>query len=103
MLGLVSVVIPVYNGCTYLPQAVECVLRQTHANVEIVAIDDGSTDNSAAILTGYGEKVRVFRQENCGNVGQVRNAGIERGRVNSSRFSTRTIGGGRKNLSGKLR
>lgn len=69
---------PVYNGARYLPQAVESVLSQTHRSFEIVAIDDGSSDESADLLAGYGEPVRVYRQPNCGNVGLVRNAGIER-------------------------
>ena len=75
--GLISVVIPVYNGANYLRQAVDSVLSQTYPDVEIIAIDDGSTDGSSSLLDEYEERVRVLSQPNCGNVGLVRNIGIE--------------------------
>lgn len=75
----ISVVLPVYNGRTYLRQAIESVLMQTHAPLELIAIDDGSTDDSAAILDEYGDRIVVIRQENSG-VAAARNAGIERAR-----------------------
>lgn len=77
--ALVSIVLPVYNGQAYLRQAVESVLSQKHAPLELIAIDDGSTDGSAAILAGYGDRIVVIRQENSG-VAAARNAGIERAR-----------------------
>jgi glycosyltransferase involved in cell wall biosynthesis len=77
---LISVVMPVYNGSRYLRQAVEAVLAQTQRSCELIAVDDGSSDDSAAILAGYGERVVFLRQANCGNVGQVRNAGIAHAR-----------------------
>lgn len=72
---LVSVVIPVYNGERYLRAALDSVLGQTHPAVEVVAVNDGSTDGSDAILTEYSERIHVVRQANAG-VGQARNAGI---------------------------
>ena len=74
----VSVVIPVYNGERYLQRAIDSVLAQTYPDVEIVVVDDGSTDSSPAMLRAYGNRLRVHHQANCGNVGLVRNTGIER-------------------------
>jgi glycosyltransferase involved in cell wall biosynthesis len=72
---IISVVIPVYNGEKYLAEALESVLSQTYTNYEIIAVDDGSTDGSAAVLARYAEKVSVIRQENR-DVSAARNAGI---------------------------
>jgi len=77
-IGRVSVVIPVYNGERYLQRAIDSVLAQTYSDVEIVVIDDGSTDGSPAMLREYGDRLRVHHQANCGNVGLVRNTGIDR-------------------------
>ena len=75
--GLVSVVLPVFNGELFLAQAIESVLAQTHGPIELIAIDDGSADGSAAILAGHGSRVTTVRQANAG-VSAARNAGIER-------------------------
>ena len=66
----VSVIIPVYNTGKYLAQCLESVLRQTFADIEVIAVDDGSTDDSLQILGEYRNKdarVKVFR--NPGNRG----------------------------------
>ncbi len=77
--GLVSVIMPVYNGADYLARAVDCVLRQTYPSVEIVAVNDGSTDVSAEVLAGFQDaRIRVFHQENSGSVGYVRNVCMSR-------------------------
>ncbi len=78
--GLVSVLIPVFNGSKYLRQAIDSVLAQTYPALEIVAVDDGSTDDSAAILAAYGDRVRCFRQPNSGSVGIARNACLREAR-----------------------
>ena len=71
----VSVIMPVYNGEAYLASAVDSVLGQTTQDLELVVVDDGSSDGSAAILERYGERIRVLRQANAG-VSAARNAGI---------------------------
>jgi len=63
----VSVVLPVYNGAAELARAVDSILRQSFADFELIAINDGSTDGSAAILDALGDpRVRVIHQENRG-------------------------------------
>jgi glycosyltransferase involved in cell wall biosynthesis len=75
MSTLVSVIIPVYNGEKYITQAVESVLAQTHQPIEIIVVDDGSTDSSVAKLTEFSNAIVVLKQANVG-VGAARNAGI---------------------------
>lgn len=73
----VSVVIPAFNAEPYLGEAVQSVLDQGIPNVEVVVIDDGSTDATAAVAAAFGPPVTVVRQANAG-IGSARNAGIER-------------------------
>lgn len=70
----VSVVIPCYNHSAYLGEAIESALRQTWPDVEVVVVDDGSTDESAEVAGRY-PQVRVLRQPNRG-LGHARNAGL---------------------------
>lgn len=72
---LVSVVIPAYNCERYIARAVRSVLGQTYTNFECIVIDDGSTDGTAAVVEGFGERVRLIRQCN-GGASAARNAGI---------------------------
>lgn len=65
--GLVSIVLPVYNGERYLPEALESVLCQSYTNWELIAVNDGSTDRSGGILTEYADRdprIRILTQEN---------------------------------------
>lgn len=71
----VSVVIPAYNGAGHIGRAIESVLSQKHSADEIIVVDDGSTDDTAEIVTSYGTKVRLIQQQNAG-VSSARNAGI---------------------------
>jgi hypothetical protein len=67
---LVSVVLPVHDGERYLAAAIDSILRQTHANLELIVMDDGSSDGSAAIAASYADpRVRVVRNER--NLGLV--------------------------------
>ena len=72
---LVSVIIPTYNRAHYVVEAVESVLAQTHKNIEIIVVDDGSTDGAEEILDPYKDRIRYFYQENQG-VSAARNLGI---------------------------
>ena len=75
----VSVVIPCYNGAAFLRETLDSVLAQTHAPLEVIVVDDGSTDDSAAIAESYGPPVRVIRQRNQGE-SVARNRGIDEAR-----------------------
>ena len=63
---LVSVVIPVYNSERYLEECLDSVISQTYQNIEIIAVDDGSTDSSPDILKRYSDRVSVFSKKNNG-------------------------------------
>jgi glycosyltransferase involved in cell wall biosynthesis len=76
---LVSVIIPVYNGERYLAQALDSALAQTYPCVEVIVINDGSTDTSPKILEHYGQNIRVFHQPNSGQA-TARNVGVSMAR-----------------------
>lgn len=74
----VSVVVPVYNVSNYLDEALNSVENQTYKNMEIICINDGSTDNSLKILESHAQKdgrIKIINQENKG-VSEARNVGI---------------------------
>lgn len=78
----VSVIIPVYNAEKYLAECMDSVTGQTLREIEIICIDDGSTDSSLKLLRGYAEKdkrISVYTQENRG-LSAARNRGIEKAR-----------------------
>jgi glycosyltransferase involved in cell wall biosynthesis len=77
--GFVTCVVPVFNGEKYLAEALESVFSQTYEPIEVVVVDDGSTDSTPAILAGFGDKIRSVRQENSGP-SAARNRGIEESR-----------------------
>jgi glycosyltransferase involved in cell wall biosynthesis len=72
---LVSLIIPAYNGAKYLREALESAVGQTYSNMEVIVVDDGSTDDSAEIAESF-VGVRVLRQPNAG-VAAARNRAIE--------------------------
>jgi len=72
---LVSVIIPVYNGESYIAEAIKSVLAQTYQPVEIIVVDDGSEDGTAEIARSF-EDVKYIYQVNQGH-GQAKNTGIE--------------------------
>jgi len=65
-MSTVSIVIPAYNHARFLPQAVESVLGQSHPGVELIVLDDGSTDDTRAVLARYGKRFRWETQPNMG-------------------------------------
>jgi glycosyltransferase involved in cell wall biosynthesis len=72
---LVSVIIPVYNGTNYLAEAVESVFQQTYPNIELLIVDDGSTDGTWELIQSFGDRVKGLRKEN-GGVASAMNRGI---------------------------
>jgi len=79
---LVSVIVPIYNSEKYVHECVDSVIRQTYDNIEILLIDDGSTDNSGKICDEYAasdSRIRVFHQSNHG-LSYSRNVGLHENR-----------------------
>lgn len=75
----VSVIVPVYNNEKYVETCIRSICQQTYQNLEILVINDGSTDGSRQILERMAEKdkrIRLIHQENAG-VSAARNKGIE--------------------------
>ncbi|MBA4319566.1 MAG: hypothetical protein C0412_14285 [Flavobacterium sp.] len=73
----VSIVIPVYNGSNYLKEAIDSALAQTYRNIEVIIVNDGSTDDgkTETIAKSYGDKIRYFYKKN-GGVSSALNYGI---------------------------
>ena len=79
---VISVIMPVFNSEKFLKQSVESVLNQSLKSLELIVVDDGSTDGSYGICEGFAsqdDRIRLFRQENRG-AGSARNKGIEAAR-----------------------
>ncbi|MBU1194834.1 MAG: glycosyltransferase family 2 protein [Proteobacteria bacterium] len=76
---LVSVILPTYNRAWILKTAIDSVLCQDYSPIELIVIDDGSTDHTQQLLADYGDQLMVLRQENKG-VSAARNAGIKKSR-----------------------
>ena len=72
---LVSVIVPAYNVAPYVEAAIESALAQTYPNIEIVVVNDGSTDDTAAAIAPYESQIVLVTQENRGLAG-ARNAGL---------------------------
>lgn len=72
----VSVIMPVYNGERFVGEALESIRRQNYEPLEIIIVDDGSTDKSAEIVAGYGSWIHYVHQENAGPAA-ARNRGLE--------------------------
>ena len=78
---LVSVIVPVYNVLPWLREALDSLVGQTYSPLDIILVDDGSTDGSGAVCDEYAQErpelIRVFHQENRGLSG-ARNTGLDR-------------------------
>lgn len=78
MPALVSIILPVYNAATYLGECLDSLLNQTYEHLDIICIDDGSTDASPQMLADYAgrdSRVRIITQENAGHA-VARNVGV---------------------------
>ena len=72
----ISVIVPVYNVAGYLVQCIESILSQSYKNIQLIIVDDGSTDGSGAICDKYADKATIIHKVN-GGVSTARNAGIK--------------------------
>ena len=76
---LISVVVPVYNVEKYLSRCIESILAQTHVNLQLILVDDGSDDSSYSICQEYKKKdprITLLQQENAGS-SVARNTGLK--------------------------
>ncbi|HRP94675.1 MAG TPA: glycosyltransferase [Rhodocyclaceae bacterium] len=71
----ISVIMPCFNAETFVAEAVDSVLGQTYPNIELIVVDDGSTDGSREILAAYGDRITVIPQSNSGPY-HARNLGL---------------------------
>lgn len=83
---LVSIIIPVYNGADYVAEAIESAINQTYKNIEIIVVNDGSTDNGKTedVIQKYKSKIKYIKKEN-GGVSSALNLGIKE--MNGDYFS----------------
>jgi glycosyltransferase involved in cell wall biosynthesis len=72
---LVSVIMPAYNAARFIGAAIESVLAQTYRNLELIVVDDGSTDATATVVTEFGNRVRYIYQDNARQAA-ARNVGL---------------------------
>ncbi|MCA9271314.1 MAG: glycosyltransferase family 2 protein, partial [Planctomycetales bacterium] len=74
-LPTISVVIPTFNCAGYIGRALDSVFSQDYAPLEVIIVDDGSTDDTIAALEPYNDRIRLLRQANAGSAA-ARNAGL---------------------------
>ena len=72
---LISCVVPVFNGERFLTEALESIFAQTYRPIEVLVVDDGSTDGTADVLARFADRIEVIRQENAGPAAS-RNRGL---------------------------
>lgn len=77
-MALISVVVPTYNRAKVLPRAIDSVLGQSHPSVELVVVDDGSTDDTENLIASYGDRVIYVKLDGNRGGNFARNRGIER-------------------------
>jgi len=75
--GRISVIMPCYNAQAHLKESISNVLNQDYDDIELIVVDDGSTDQSKEILNGFGKNITVISQKNQGP-GPARNRGLEK-------------------------
>lgn len=74
----ISVVMPTFNRAASLRRAIDSVLCQSHADVELIVVDDGSRDNTSEVIQGYGDRLTYVRLANNRGGNHARNRGVER-------------------------
>ena len=78
--NLISVIVPNYNNANFLPSCLDSILCQTHSNLEIIVVDDGSTDNSKDVLRKYKDKdkrIQIIYNKHSG-LSETRNTGLRK-------------------------
>jgi len=73
----VSVIIPAFNAAAFLKEAIDSILQQTYKDIEIIVVDDGSTDNTRSIVESFGDRIIYIHQQNSGHA-IARNTGLKR-------------------------
>ena len=79
-LPIISIIVPVYNTERYLSECLNSIIAQTYQNIEIVIVDDASTDNSCRIITEFqrrDDRIKCFRHEKNGGISKARNTGLK--------------------------
>ena len=79
VLPLISAIIPSYNSASFLPEAIRSARAQRYPNLEILVVDDGSTDNTSRVVAAQGPGIRYFHQAN-GGASMARNLGLRHAR-----------------------
>lgn len=74
--GLVSCIVPVFNGERFLGEALDSIFAQNHRPIEVIVVDDGSTDRTKSVVEAYAGRLIYFKQQNAGPAA-ARNRGIE--------------------------
>src|SRR5687767_5658816 len=75
-MSTVSVIVPAYNAAAFVAEAIDSALAQSHPELEVIVVDDSSTDDTPAVLQSYGNRITVHRQDNRG-VSAARNTGAQ--------------------------
>src|SRR6188472_1395337 len=73
---LVSIVVPVWNGERFLRESLDSILAQTYPRLEVIVVDDASTDETPEILASYGDRIRILRQPRTRGIYGNANDGI---------------------------
>lgn len=86
MYPLISVIVPIYNVEKYLNRCIDSILNQTYKNLEIILVDDGSTDNSINIIKSYNDdRIKIYSKKN-GGLSDARNYGLDKANGNYVSF-----------------
>jgi glycosyltransferase involved in cell wall biosynthesis len=74
--SLVSIIIPAYNASLFIKETLKSILSQTYSNIEVIVVDDGSTDNTSEVIKSFEPKVQYVYQKNSGSCAVPRNNGL---------------------------